>query len=94
MVQTQPTDTLHGIIALPLFGGAIAAGSEQAVQHGEEDRPLDGKLEAAVPQQGHHHFVDRAGLPESLQDQGRTDPGAASCDALASCVSAENGEFF
>jgi len=32
-------------------------------------------------------------LPEPLKDQGRTDPGGASGDALAAGVGSENGEL-
>ena len=45
-------------------------------------------------EQGRQDFVDRAGLPESLEDQGRPDPGAASGNAIAPCMGAEDGEFF
>ena len=64
------------------------------MQHGEEDGPLDGKLEASAFEQGRQNLVDRAGLPESLEDQGRPDPGAAGGDAVAPGMSAEDGEFF
>src|ERR1039458_4504429 len=55
--------------------GTVAAGREEAMQHGEEDGPLDRELEATAMQQGHQDLVDRAGLPESLEDQ----IGRASC---------------
>src|SRR5258708_5768747 len=64
------------------------------MQYGEEDGPLDGKLEAPDLQQARQDFVDRAGLPESLEDQGRPDPGAASGDAVAPRMGAEDREFF
>jgi len=34
------------IVVFPLLGGAVAAGREEAMQHGEEDSPLDGEFEA------------------------------------------------
>ena len=83
-----------GIVVLPLLGGTVAAGREEAMQHGEEDGPLDGKLDASAFEQGRQNLVDRAGLPASLEDQGRPDPGAAGGDAIAPCMGAEDGEFF
>jgi hypothetical protein len=64
------------------------------MQHGEEDGPLDGKLEAAVREQGRKDFVDRARLPEPVEDQGRPDPGTVSDHAVALSMGAEHGEFF
>jgi hypothetical protein len=63
------------------------------MQHGKEDGALDGKLEAPVFEQGCQDFADRAGLPESLEDQGWPNPGAASGDAVAACMGTEDGEF-
>ena len=53
------------------------------MQHGEEDGALDGELEAPAFQQGGQNLVDRAGLPEPLEDQTRPDSGATSGDAIA-----------
>src|ERR1035437_10163921 len=64
------------------------------MQHGEEDGPLDGKLEAAVFEQGGQEVVDRAGLPEPLKDQGWPDSGAASGDAVAPRMGAEDSKPF
>src|SRR5271157_4635581 len=64
------------------------------MQHGEKDGALDGKLEAAVFEQGGQDVIDRARLPEPLEDQGWPDPGAASGDAIAPRVGAENGKLF
>jgi hypothetical protein len=94
VVQVQTTDAFDGVVVLPLLGGTVAAGRQEAMQHGEEDGPLDRKLEAPAFEQGGQDFVDRAGLPESLEDQGRPDPGAARGDAVTACMGAEDGEFF
>ena len=93
-MQLQIANAVDGVVVLPLLGGAVTARREEAMQHGEEDGPLDGKLEAPAFEQGGKDFVDRAGLPESLEDQGRPDPGAARGDAVAACMGAEDGEFF
>ena len=54
-----------------------------AMQHGEEDGPLDRKLKAAVFPQRVQDLVDRAGLAKTLEDQGWADPGTSRGDALA-----------
>ena len=89
----QLADTFDGVVVFPLFGGAVAPGCEEAMQHGKEDGPLDGKLEAPIFEQCRQDFVDGAGLPESLEDQGRPDPGAVRGDAVATSLGAEDGEF-
>ena len=94
MVQAQLVDPVDGVVLFPLLGGTVAAGSDEAMQHGEEDGPLDGKLEAAVFQQSGQDLADRAGLPQALEDQGRADPSAVSDDALAASMSAENCKLF
>ena len=93
-MQVQIADACDGVVFLPLLGGTVAAGCEEAMQHGKEDGPLDGKLEAPAFEQGRQDFVDRAGLPESLEDQGWPDLGTASGDAVAPCMGAKDGEFF
>src|SRR5450755_4611685 len=82
MVQTQLADAFDGVVVFPLLGGAVAARREEPMQHAEKDGSFDGKLKTAVLQQSSQHRADRAGLPESLEDQRRTDPGAARGDAL------------
>jgi len=93
-VQVQIGDAFDGVVVLPLLGGAVAAGREEAMQHGKENGAFDGKLKAPVLEQNCQDLVDRAGLPESLEDQGWPDPGATSGDAVAACMGAEDGEFF
>ncbi len=93
VVQVQIGDAFDGVVVLPLLGGAVAAGREEPMQHGEEDGPLDGELKAPAFEQGGQDLVDRAGLPEPLEDQGRPDPGAASGDAVAARMGAEDGEL-
>ena len=94
MVQIQIIGAFDGVFIFPLFRGAVAARREKAVQHGEEDSPLDGKLKAPAFKQARQNFVDTAGLPHSLEDQGRANLGTASGDALASGVGTEHRELF
>jgi hypothetical protein len=53
------------------------------MQHGEEDGPFHGELEAAVAQQMLQNLVDRAGFSEPLKDEGGADSGTPGGDALA-----------
>ena len=94
MVQAQLLDALDRVVVFPLPGGAVAAGSEEAMQYGEEDGPLDGKLEAAVFEQSGQNLADRARLPQALEDQGWADSGASSGDGLAASMSAQDRKLF
>ena len=94
MVQAQLAGAFYGVAVLPPLGSAVAAGREEAMQHGEKDGPLNGKLEAAVFQQSGQDLADGAGFPKTLEDRGRADPGASSGDGLATGMSAEDRKFF
>ena len=67
-MQVQIGDAIDGVVVLPLLGGAVAAGCEEAMQHGKENGALYGKFEAPVLEQSGQDVVDRAGLPETLED--------------------------
>src|ERR1017187_6514405 len=67
LVQVQIADSFDGVVVLPLLGGTVATRREEAMQHGEEDGTLDGKLEAPILEQGRQDFVDGACLPEPLE---------------------------
>src|SRR5664279_941126 len=45
VVQVQTADAFDGVVVLPLLGGTVAAGREEAMQHGQEDGPLDGEFQ-------------------------------------------------
>jgi hypothetical protein len=63
------------------------------MQHGEEDSPFHGELEAAVAQQTLQNLVDRAGFPEPLKDEGGADPGTPGGHALTPTPRAEDRQF-
>ena len=67
-VQIIVIKAFDGVVVFPFFCGAVAAGREKAMQYGEEDGPLDGTFEASAFKQDRQDIVDRAGLPESLED--------------------------
>ena len=77
MVQLKRCHILRSDNApLPLVGSSIAAGDEEAMQHGEEDGSLDVKLEASSRQKLLDDALAASLLPEPLEDQGRADvPG-------------------
>jgi hypothetical protein len=54
----------------PLVGSPVAAGGEEAVQDGQEDRPLDVALETASLQELLEDVLAPALLPETLEDEG------------------------
>src|ERR1019366_5896755 len=48
VVQAQIAGAFVGVVVLPLLGGTVATGCEEAMHDGEEDGPLDGELEASA----------------------------------------------
>ena len=64
------------VVGLPLVGGAVTAGVDEAMQDGEEDGPFDVALEAASLQQLLDDPLAPGLLPEPLEDEDRPDvPG-------------------
>jgi hypothetical protein len=75
-MELQGVTPLDSVVLLPLVGGPVAARGEEAMQDGQEDRPLDVELEAASVQELVDGVLAPSLLPESLKDQGRPDaPG-------------------
>lgn len=60
-------------VRLPLGGGPIAAGREQAMESSAADRPFAIALEAAAVEQSLDDALAAALLPESLENPGRSD---------------------
>src|SRR5512135_2905960 len=73
VVKLQRFAPVDLVVRLPLVGRPVAAGSEQAMQDGEEDGPLDVELEPAALQQSLDDLLTSGLLPEPLEDQGRPD---------------------
>ena len=61
------------VVGLPLVGGAVAAGVDKAVEHREEDGPLDIEREAASFQQLLDDPLTAGLTPESLEHEDRPD---------------------
>src|ERR1019366_7464380 len=72
-MELQGVAACDRVVGLPLVGGAVAAGVDEAVQDGEEDGPFDVELEAASFQQLRDHLLTAGLAPESLEDEDRPD---------------------
>ena len=76
VMQAQTVDPRDGVVDHPLLARAVRAGDEQTVQDADEDRTLDGELEAAPIQQIGHHLAQFQPLPEPPEQQRPADAGA------------------
>src|SRR5712692_660458 len=74
VVQLQPGGAVEGIVRLPLSGGAIAAGLEQAVQDGEEHGAFDIEAEAAVAEESADHGLPISVAPQAFEDDAGAEP--------------------
>jgi hypothetical protein len=77
------------VVRPPLVGSPVAAGCEQAVQDGQEDRPLDVKLETASLQELLDDPLAPGLLPETLEDEGGSDASGGDGRELSLGVSGE-----
>src|SRR5215470_5460568 len=73
-MQVQVIDARDAVVVAPLLADAIRTGHHQPMQHGEEHRALDRKLEAAPGEQLVHHRSALGVAPQPLEQQRRTDP--------------------
>src|SRR5262245_9806601 len=67
VVQLQRGGTVEQVVVLPLVGGPVTARSQQALQYGEKDGPLEGKLEATRGQELLQHRGTIGLLPEAFK---------------------------
>ena len=76
MLQFDPVDAVDAIILAPTVGGAVRAAADEAVQHGQERRPLQRELMLARLRQALDHAAAAGLLPHPLEGERRTDaPG-------------------
>ena len=87
-IQVMQLDALGPLdveILFPPFCGAVASGIQQAVEHGEEDRPFHGKAPPSISYLALDCLRDSQLVPESIKDKGGTDgQGAVSLDGALS----------
>ena len=72
--ELQARGAVEQVVVLPLVGGPVAARLQQPVQHGEEDRPFEGKREAALAQELCEHGGTAGLLPEAFEDEDGAEP--------------------
>ena len=89
VVQSEVVTALDLVVRPPLVGGPVAAGVEEAMEDGEEDRPLDVELEAASVEELLDDVAAAGLLPEPLEDQGGPDPSGGDGGDLSLGVSRE-----
>jgi hypothetical protein len=70
VVEWEAVAALDPGVGPPLVGGPVAAGGEEAMEDGEEDRPLDVEPEAASVAELLDDVAAAGLLPEPLEDQG------------------------
>ena len=73
VVELQILDPFDPVRLAPLDARAVRAGSDQAVEHLEEDRPLDGELEGAAGEELADHLGTAGLVPEPVEDHRWTD---------------------
>ena len=72
-MQPEPFGARQPVSLAPTFGGAVTAAGQQAVEHRQVDGPFEVKLEAAPLEQGAQRLRDAALLPQTAEDQVRSD---------------------
>src|SRR5512143_2190688 len=89
VVELQGFTPVDLVVRLPRVGGPVAPGGEEAMEHRQEDRPLDVALEAASVQE----LLDSPWAPrlspEPLEDEGGSDAAGGEGRELSLGVSGE-----
>jgi hypothetical protein len=73
-MELQRGHAVEGIIDLPLVGGAITAGLEEAMEDGEENRTFDVEAEAAVAEELAENGLATGIAPQAFEDKDGTEP--------------------
>src|SRR5512135_1883110 len=88
-MKLYPITPFDLVIRPPLVGGPVAAGCTQAVQDGQEDRPLDVALGAVAVEELLDDPLAPRLSPEPLEDEGRSDAAGGDGRELSLGVSGE-----
>jgi len=94
VLQFQLVDARDAVILFPTLASAIAAGSAQAMQDGEEDGALDGELKAAWREQLGDDWLAAGFLPQALEYQRRSDALAGQGGHLAVAMGGDQETMF
>ena len=89
VMELQGLAPVDLIVGLPLVGRPVATGCEEAMEHRQEDGPLDVGLEPAPVEESLEDPLAPGLLPEALEDQGRSDAPGGDGGELALGVSGE-----
>src|SRR3954471_12571769 len=89
VVELEVVAALDLVVLPPLVGGPVAARGEEAMQDGEEDRPLEVELEAASLQESLDDPLAAGLSPEPLKDEGGADAAGGDGGELPFGVSRE-----
>jgi hypothetical protein len=90
MVQIEFLRAGDRIGVAPARGGAIRARVDEAMQHGQEDRPLQRKTEAARGRERFDHGRTTGLLPEPFEDQRRAEASRGENLSLAAFERAQD----
>lgn len=93
MVQVAVGRAVQPLSVLPLVGGPVTAGRPQAVPHRAEDRPLDGKREAAFGQKLLQHRRTARLAPAAFQDAHGAEAEGTADGKLAPFMGGQDEEF-
>jgi hypothetical protein len=89
VVELEAVTAPDLIVGPPLVGGPVTAGGEEAMEDGEEDRPLDVELEAASVEELLDDVAAAGLLPEPLEDQNGSDASGGDGGEMAFGVGRE-----
>src|SRR6267142_3335150 len=93
VMQVQRLGARDRVVGFPLIGGAVAAAGEQAVQDGEEDRPFDRELEAAIGAELLDHGLATGVAQEPLEGEHRAQAVDADDRALTLAVGGQEQDL-
>ena len=93
MVEVEIAHALDAILLLPFLGRPVGTGLREAVQDGEEDRPLHGELELSFSKKAKKYRAHAGFFPETTKYQRNTYlliPGRGCCSSL---IAVEKGKL-
>ena len=73
MMQRQVVRTADEVVPAPFFAEPVRTAQHEPVEHSEENRPFHVKAEEAIREKFLEHLPHTELIPQSLEDQSRTD---------------------
>ena len=90
LMQLEITDAIDDQPMAPLLGGAVGAGVEQPVQHGEKDGAFEIELEFPLAGQFANHAPATGLLPQPFEGEGRAELAGHHFGGLAPLVGGQH----